>query len=304
MGHLRPEITQLHIEQIRQLLHDHPDWHRSRLSEELCELWDWKSAVGQLKDISCRDLLRTLEADGEIKLPPKRRLGTLKGRNADAYVQLSLFETAQYAPIETALKEVMPLAIDIADAKGKIGEFKLLIEQHHYLGYGQSVGECMRYMVRSRDGSLLACLMFGSSAWRCAPRDKYIGWTDDDRKAKLYLTTNNTRFLILPGVRVPHLASHILSRISRRISNDWQSKYGHSLNMLETFVEQNRFRGTAYKAANWVRVGETTGRGRDSTSSRATLPIKDVYVYPLSGDFRKKLAGNVLPAQGKGVGNA
>jgi hypothetical protein len=142
--------------------------------------------------------------------------------------------------------------------------------------------------------------MFGSSAWRCAPRDKYIDWTDEERRAKLYLTTNNTRFLILPWVRIPYLASHVLSVISRRISQDWQRKYGHPLHLLETFVERDRFAGTCYKAANWTRVGETTGRGRDSVSARATLPIKDVYVRPLTADFRKKLAGQSLLERVKG----
>jgi len=133
---------------------------------------------------------------------------------------------------------------------------------------------------------MLACLLFGSSAWRCSPRDKYIGWDDGARETNLHLTTNNTRFLIIPGIRIPHLASHILGLISRRVSGDWQEKYGHQIKLLETFVERRRFRGVCYKAANWQRIGETTGRGRDSISSVATLPIKDVYVYPLAKDFR------------------
>ena len=144
-------------------------------------------------------------------------------------------------------------------------------------------------------------MMFGSAAWRCASRDKYIGWSDVERKANLHLTTNNTRFLILPWVRIPYLASHILSLITRRISHDWQLKYGHPLYLLETFVERQRFAGTCYKAANWRCVGETTGRGRDSVSSRATLPIKDVYVYPLSADFRQKLSGKSEQEQGNGA---
>jgi hypothetical protein len=297
MGHLRPDITEQHIEQIRRLLVEHPDWHRSRLSEELCEIWDWKSAVGQPKTISCRDLLRALEAAGHIKLPPKKRLGASRGKTAVANTQLSLFDTP---PMEARLKDVTPLRVEIADARDKIGEFKSYIERFHYLGYGRSVGECLRYMARSADGVPLACLMFGSAAWRCAPRDKFIGWTDEERRENLYLTTNNTRFLILPHVRIPYLASHILSLISRRVSQDWLNKYGHPLRLLETFVERDRFRGTCYQAANWSRVGETTGRGRDSVSARATLPVKDVYVYPLSKDFRKELAQSA-PKKGAGL---
>lgn len=277
------------------MLSEHPDWHRSRLSQELCERWGWKSEAGQLKDISCRDVLRSLDAAGQIKLPPKQR--STRGKGKSTNVQLSFHDVT---PIEAGLKSVVPVMVELADAREKIGEFKSFIAQYHYLGYGQSVGECMRYMVRNRDGVPLACLMYGSSAWRCAPRDKFIGWTDEERRAKLYLTTNNTRFLILPWVRIPYLASHILSVISRRIAQDWQIKYGHPLHLLETFVERDRFAGTCYKAANWRCVGETTGRGRDSISVRAVLPIKDVYVYPLASDFRKKLAGSTAPEQGKG----
>ena len=291
MGHSRPIITEQHIEQIHQLLSDHPDWNRSRLSEELCELWDWKSDVGQLKDISCRDLLRSLEADGKIKLPPKKRLGAMRGRPKEFGTQLSLFEAEQPAPVVTSLKAVTPLVVEIADARDRIGEFKSYIDQFHYLRYGRSVGECMRYMVRSREGDLLACLMFGSSAWRCASRDSFIGWADEERKASLYLMTNNTRFLILPWVRVPHLASHVLSLISKRISQDWQTKYGHPLYMLETFVECDRFAGTCYKAANWILVGKTVGRGRDDVYNTASLPIKDIYLYPLHKHFRQILCG-------------
>ena len=219
-------------------------------------------------------------------MPPKRRLGALRGRSAKESEQISLFDMT---PVETSLKAVMPLRVEIADARGRIGEFKTLVGQFHYLGYGRSVGECMRYLVRSRDGTPLACLMFGSSAWRCAPRDKFIGWSDEERRSKLYLTTNNTRFLILPNARIPHLASHVLSLISRRISQDWQTKYGHPLHILETFVERDRFRGVCYRAANWLRVGETAGRGRDDIDRTASLPIKDVYLYPLRKKYRQLL---------------
>jgi len=284
MIHNRPEITEQHMDQIRQLLNEHPDWHRSRLSKELCELWGWKSGNGQAKDISCRDLLRSLDTAGQIKLPPQQRAARKKGRSAS--IQLSFHDTT---PIEKGLKDVLPLTVQIVTSKEGMDEYKSLIEQYHYLGYGQSVGECMRYMVRSKNGALLACLLYGSSAWRCAPRDKFIGWSNEMRTAHLPFTTNNTRFLILPWVRIPYLASHILSAISRRISRDWQTKYGHPLYFLETFVERNRFRGVCYKAANWICVGETAGKGRNSRTNIAELPIKDIYVYPLHKRFREKL---------------
>ena len=274
----------------------HPDWRRTRLSKELCELWDWKSDIGQIKDLSCRDLLRALDRKGEIELPPSRGTGRKKRTAFARGIQLSLHDIT---PVEKSLKDVAPLIVEIADSKERIGEFKSLIEQYHYLAYGQSFGECMRYMVRSREGTPLACLMYGSSAWRCAPRDRYIGWDDETRAAHLHLTTNNTRTLIMPWIRVPYLASHVLSLISRRISEDWQIKYGHHVFLMETYVDRDRFVGTIYKAANWIRVGETTGRGRNSTSNRATLPIKDVYVYPLTKDFRKKLVGSSQSVTGR-----
>lgn len=288
MGHRRPEITEEKINQIKILISSNPDWHRSKLSKELCELWDWKSEIGQLKDISCRDMLRSLESSGKIKLPPGQRTGRKAGQTTN--IQLRLHDTT---PIETHLKNIVPLSVEIAKSKSEIAEFKSYIEQFHYLSYGQSVGECMRYIIRSNTGSVVALLLFGSSARRCSSRDKYIGWNDDVRKNNLHLTTNNTRFLIPEWIRVPHLASHCLGLISRRVSDDWLFKYGHPIFFLETFVEQARFRGISYIAANWLRVGETTGRGRNSVNSEVTLPIKDVYVYPLHRNFRSILTNDV-----------
>ena len=294
MGHRRPEITDEKVEQIKMLMNNNPDWHRTRLSIELCELWGWKSDVGQLKTISCRDMLRALESAGKITLPPRKGSGRVAGKNP--CIQLRLHDTTV---IEASLRSVMPVTVEIASSKAAIDEFKSYIEQYHYLGYGRSVGECMRYTVRSNTGAVLACLLFGSSAWRCAPRDRFIGWRDNERNANLHLTTNNTRFLIPHFVRVQHLASHVLGMISHRVSNDWAAKYGHPIVFLETFVE-HRFRGTSYQAANWLRVGETTGRGRDSVTGKGTLPIKDVYIYPLSKDFREILSNRRDPVGGKG----
>lgn len=293
MGHRRPEITDEKVEQIKSLMNNNPDWHRTRLSIELCELWDWKSDIGQPKDISCRDMLRALDLAGRITLPPQKKSGRIAGRVAN--IQLRLHDTSI---IEANLRLVTPVTVEIATSKAEIDEFKSHIEQYHYLGYGRSVGECMRYVVRSNTGAALAFFLFGSSAWRCSPRDKYIGWSDEERDSNLHLTTNNSRFLIPEWIRVPHLASHSLALISRRIANDWQAKYGHPVVFLETFVERRRFSGTCYKAANWLHVGETTGRGRDSVSKEATLPIKDVYVYPLSKRFKDILSNRDNPVAG------
>lgn len=168
--------------------------------------------------------------------------------------------------------------------------FKSLIDQYHYLGFDRTVGENMKYIIKSRNGILLACMLFGSAAWACKARDLHIGWGSAQRENNLQYVTNNVRLLILPWVSVPHLASHLLGRIARRISGDWLARYGYEIYCLETFVERGRFKGTCYKAANWRHAGNTAGRGRNSTRLSAVLPIKDVYLYPLRRDFREKLA--------------
>jgi hypothetical protein len=163
------------------------------------------------------------------------------------------------------------------------------LRQFHYLGFGGAVGENLHYVVRDGQGRLLACLVFGAAAWKCQGRDQFIGWSAQQRQRHLDLVANNTRFLILPWVKVPHLASWILGRISRRLTHDWQAKYGHDLVLLETFVERRRFRGTAYRAANWLAVGATTGRTRQDRHTCIQTPVKDIYLYPLRRDFREVL---------------
>jgi hypothetical protein len=277
MGQFRPIMDKDHIELISSLIEHNPDWHRTRLSKELCEIWGWQSGNGQIKDISCRDLLRDLDKAGIIRLPPARHLPRRPGIGADKIASMAHNDD----DIAVSLDEVRPLQIEIAKSKEDISAFKSYINQYHYLGFDRSIGENIKYFVRSCNGIPLACLMFGSSAWKCRARDEYIGWSSEQRCARLHLVTNNSRNLIFPWVRIPHLASHILGKVARRISRDFQSKYGHPIALLETFVEAGRFCGTCYKAANWVYAGSTTGRGRDSQSCNATLPLKDVWLYPL-----------------------
>ena len=284
MGSMRPEITPERIEEINEMIRDNPDWHRTKVSQELCGLWGWRGENGQIKDVSCRDVLRALDAAGKIKLPPRQRNGRSKG-GADR-VELMLHDITQ---IEGLLCELQPLAIEVVTEKGHLMEFKSYIEQYHYLGYDRNIGENIKYFVYDRRGRRLACLAFGSAAWRCEPRDKYIGWGKDVRKAALRYMTNNSRFLVYPWVSIPHLASHILALICRRISSDWTFKYGHPLYMLETFVECGRFKGTCYKAANWICVGKTSGMGRNCRTKVGELPIKDIYLYPLDKRFKEKL---------------
>jgi hypothetical protein len=169
-------------------------------------------------------------------------------------------------------------------------EFSAALAEFHYLGCRGTVGENLQYMVTDVNGRLLACLLFGSAAWKCSPRDQYIGWTREQRERHLHLITNNTRFLILPWVQVPHLASWILGHVLRRLSADWQKKYGHRIVLVETFVERDRFAGTSYKASNWIRLGFTTGRSRQDRRRTLQVPVKDVYIYPLDHRFREELS--------------
>lgn len=285
MGHNKPVITAEHIDQIKVLINEHPEWNRTVLSKKLCEIWDWRSPIGQIKDISCRDLLRSLDKKGLIYLPAAQRRPRAPGVGAD---KIAMVEHI-IKPISGRLGEVTPLQIQIVTTRAEIQLFKSYIHQYHYLGFDRSIGESIKYLVYSKSGDILACLMFGSSAWSCRARDEYIGWDTAQRHAGLPLLTNNSRFLILPGIKVPHLASHILGTIARRISSDWQVKYGHKVYLLETFVECGKFKGTCYKAANWNCVGKTSGMGRNCKTTVGALPEKDIYVYPLTANFRESL---------------
>lgn len=254
---------------------------RTKLSILLCEMWNWRGPNGQTKDMSCRDMLRALDKAGKITLPESQTAARKTGVRS-VIKHLVHDET----PVTQNLRELRPLRVEVVSKKADLEQFKSYIDQYHYLGFDRYIGESMAYMVYSRDGVLLSCLLFGSAAWSCMERDRYIGWSREQRRHRLSLLTNNTRFSVLPWVRVPHLASHILSLITRRISADWERKYGHPVYLLETFVENRRFRGVCYRAANWIRVGSTTGRGRDGGHHNTILPIKDIYLYPLADDYR------------------
>jgi hypothetical protein len=195
--------------------------------------------------------------------------------------------------IKCPLSDLQPLEI-LIPAKGSNEEkrFKSYLASHHYLGFTKTVGENIKYLIKDRHGRDIACMLFGSAAWKTEPRDRFIGWDRDTRCRNINLLTNNTRYLILPWVEVKHLASHILGAIMKRIRNDWQINYGHAIHMVETFVERDRFRGTCYKAANWRYIGETKGRSRQDRYSNMKVPVKDIYVYPLITEFREDLCGN------------
>jgi hypothetical protein len=281
----RPEITEGRIQQIRGVIEENPDWNRTQVSQQICRLWGWQSPNGQLKDISCRDVLRELDRTGKIMLPQRQRSPRTKG-GGDRVAHIE----HDTSPIHTTLAGLRPLSVSMASSRKELAEFKSLVDQYHYLGYDRSIGENMKYMVHDRGGKPLACLLFGSAAWSCRGRDSHIGWGKPERSQGLRFLTNNSRYLILPWVTCQHLASHVLSLVLRRIAEDWRKKYGHPVYCVETYVESGRFRGTCYKAANWIKVGETTGRGRDGGHHEAVVPVKDVYIYPLAADFKERLS--------------
>jgi Druantia protein DruA len=275
---------------IRRLLAEHPDWHRTRLSRELCAIWEWRNSSGRIKDMAARTLLLKLERRGLVVLPPRQSSANNAARNRS----VCLHEHDQ-TPIAGSLRPLLPLSINMAGKKdAELAVFKSLITQHHYLGMRNTVGENLKYLIRDRADRLVGALLFGSAAWQTQPRDAFIGWSVSARRSGLSKITNNTRFLIPGWVRVPHLAGHILSRVSRRLDTDWQEKYGHRIHLLETFVDRDRFRGTCYRAANWICVGQTQGRTRNGPRGVPPVPIKDVFVYPLSKRFRQELCDDPL----------
>ena len=279
------QIATGEIALIRSLMAEHPDWGRTRLSEELCRRWEWRNAQGRIKDMAARTLLLKLERRGLIELPARQRPSTNHLRNRVAPEEVPVGE-----PIRGSLRDLRPLSANLVEPRSDdMLLFNGLLTSHHYLGHRNTVGENLRYLVRNRHMRPVACLLFGSAAWKCADRDRFLGWDRSCRESNLQCLTNNTRFLIPPWVQVPHLASHVLGLVARRIRADWQSKYGHPVHALETFVDRSRFRGTCYRAANWLRLGETRGRTRNDRDRLIQAPVKDVYLYPLVTDFRKEL---------------
>ena len=273
------------LDWMRNLMVSHPDWGRTRISVELCRQWGWHNQQGRPKDMAARTLLLKLERAGHFRLP-RRRTNTSRGFH-DRIVPLVAHATE---PIRDQLRMLQPLAVSVVTPGTEaLRLFNCLLHRYHYLGHRNTVGENLRYLVCDRLGRPVACALFGSAAWKCAARDAWIGWERGTRERNLQGLTNNTRFLVLPWVVVPHLASHVLGLIARRIRADWQSKYGHPIHALETFVDRDRFRGTCYQAANWMRLGSTQGRTRNDRNHCIRTSVKDVYLYPLSPDFRKEL---------------
>lgn len=273
------------LEQIRNLQAENPSWFRTRLSRELCELWGWRNEAGQLKDMACRTLLLKLEARGFIRLPPRQTAANNARRNRSP-AAMAHEATVLQAPL-AALGPLCVAPVPSGSAQAKL--FQFLLHRYHYLGHRNCVGENLKYLACDHGGRPLACVLFGSAAWKCQARDAFIGWSAAQRQRHLRLLTNNTRLLILPWVHVPNLAGHLLSRIARRLSQDWQAKYGHPIHLLESFVQADRFLGRCYQAAGWIALGTTTGRGRNAPGRAPQGPVKEIYVRALNPDWTQRL---------------
>jgi hypothetical protein len=277
-------VTTDDVTSIRQLIAENPGASRRRLSEKLCETWQWKQANGALRDMVCRGLLLMLHRAGEIELPPIR-FKTLNPFVLRVTPAPMLIDTT---PIAGALKELRPIDLQQVRRTGDEPLFNSLMEQHHYLKYEQPVGEHLKYLAWAQ-GRPIACLAWSSAPRHLGSRDRYIGWSAEARRRNIHFIAYNTRFLILPWVRVPHLASHILGRMAAVLSDDWQRMYHHPIYFAETFIDPGRFRGTCYRAANWQLLGLTTGRGKNDQTNKPNRPIKEVLGLPLTSRFREQL---------------
>lgn len=278
-------VTSNDIIFIRDLIAQHPQLSRRRLSAKLCEAWQWKQANGALRDMVCRGLLLMLHRSGEIELPAVRQISLNPFVKRERPQPVLIDAT----PLDERLDQIRPIVLSQVRRTADEALFNSLIEQHHYLGYEQPVGEHLKYLVYAH-GRPIACMAWSSAPRHIASRDRYLGWSAEERRRNLRFLAYNTRFLILPWVRVPHLASHILGRVAQQLSRDWQQMYGHAVYFAETFIDPGRFRGTCYHAANWKLLGLTTGRGKASNSKRPNRPIKEVLGYPLHRNFRELLS--------------
>ena len=276
-------ITSDDITLIKNIIGAHPEDSRYALSRKICQAWDWTQANGQLKDMVCRGLLLHLERKRHIVQPPPKRSPRQYRRKRPEPVEIDI------TPVKAPLKEIRSyLRFEQVRRTPHEKLFNSLIEQYHYLAYAQPVGEHLKYIVFLEQRPV-ACLAFSSAAFALNVRDHFIGWSREQLNNNRHLLAYNTRFLILPWVEVKFLASHLLSRCARQISFDWQGLYHHPLYWLETFVDTERFAGTCYKAANWIYLGQTKGRGKYNKTHKKLTSIKDIYGLPLDLDFRKRL---------------
>jgi len=270
---------------LREFIREHPHSSRWKLSRQLCEALGWKQANGALRDVVFRGLMLMLARAGEIELPPVRRRILGQRRTGRPRPEAVLIDTT---PLKMPLGALGAIAMQLVRRTADEPLFESLLEEFHYLRYEQPVGEHLKYLVWAK-GRPVACLAWSSAPRRLASRDRFIGWSGEARRRNIRYLAYNTRFLILPWVEVPHLASHILGRMARQISQDWERIYGHPIYFLETFIDPERFLGTCYRAANWVLLGRTTGRGKDDQTHRPNRSIKEVLALPLHRRFHELL---------------
>lgn len=270
---------------IRTMISDNWASGRSAISRLLCQRWDWRQPNGQLKEMACRALLLSLEVRGALELPPRLKESFRAPRRADRQVF-----AVDDSPLEGSVAQFCSLTIRMVRQTPDEALWDYLVDTHHYLGRPWIVGACLKYLAYL-DGRLVACLGWGSAAWKVACRDGVIGWDRESRESNLHKVVNNVRFLILPWVRVEHLASKVLAANLRALASDWRRFYSQEIALAETFVDTERFAGTCYKAANWIRIGETKGRGKYDRQRCAEATVKAVYLYPLARDYRERLHG-------------
>lgn len=276
-------FTAEEIRRIRSLIASDPSRNRAQLSRLVCDELGWLRPDGRRRDMSCRVAMLRMHRDGLISLPPPLRT------NGNGRIRPLLTSASEpREPIFCPAGSFGELVFRPVDARRDSALWNELIERHHYLGYKPLPGAQIRYLVFG-DTHLLAAMGFGASAWKVAPRDRFVGWNAEQRVRNLHLVVNNARFLILPWIRSHNLASRLLAEAARRLPKDWETRYAYEPVLLETFVERDRFRGTCYRAANWTHVGRTQGRGKLDRYNEFSLPVKDVFVHPLRRDFRRRL---------------
>lgn len=276
--------------EIRDIVKDCSGLSRNELANTVCELFTWKRQNGRLKTMECRQLLDHLETKGLLELPKPRNVSTKERKKGI----VTTHRSDPCDPITGSVRDLARVTLVRVDSKEARQLWYEYVERYHYLGYRIPYGASLRYFIESQgqDGehAVLGCLQFSSAAWRMAPRDSWIGWNDQQRTRNLQQIVNNSRFLLLPWVQVRNLASYVLSLLPRVLPHDWHEMYGYTPVLLESLVDTARFKGTCYRAANWIHLGTTTGRGRmDKERKKEGLVPKEIFVYPLNSKFRKVL---------------
>ena len=282
-------INKGQIAEIAEIIETFPKLSRTELANTVCEIFSWKRPTGKLKSVECRQFLESLDEKGVITLPASRKQYANRG---SAKVQRS--GKADIQPtISAKLKELSPILLIRVKTQAQRQLWYEYVDRYHYLGYQLPFGAQLRYFIKSgATDEILGCFQFSSPAWKMAPRDRWISWSDEQRKVNLQKIVNNSRFLIFPWVAVKNLASSALALAVKSVPDDWLRCYGYRPVLMETLVDRNRFKGTCYKAANWIHMGKNTGRGRmDRDNKLQGAAVKDIYVYPLSSRFRQELTG-------------